>query len=69
MIVFVDLLQLLKDNGWSTYRLRKEKIISNGTIARIRNGQSLSTETIGTICMLCHCQPGDLMHYEEEKGD
>lgn len=69
MIVFVDLLQLLKDNGWSTYQLRKEKIISNGTLMRIKKKQSISTETIGTICKLCHCQPGDLMHYEDQKGD
>lgn len=66
MIIFHDLLRRLSDAGWSTYRLRQERQISNGTIARIRAGESLSTETIDTICRLCKCQPGDLMSYQDE---
>lgn len=68
MIVFNDILKLLKDNGWSAYRLSKERIISNGTISRLRNRQSVSTDTIDTICRLCDCQPGDIMRYEKD-GD
>ena len=61
MIVFVDLLKLLSDHGWSTYRLQKEKQIPNGTIIQIRNGKPVTTKTIDKICELCNCQPGDLM--------
>lgn len=63
MIVFDDVLKRLSDNGWSTYRLRKEKQISNGTIDRLRAKQSVSTDTIDVICRLCHCQPGDIISY------
>ena len=63
MIVFHDVLKLLSDNGWSTYRLQREREISNGTISRLRAGQSVSTDTIDTICRLCECQPGDLISY------
>jgi len=63
MIVFVDILQLLSKNGWSTYRLIKERRISNATISRLRAHMSVSTDTIGKICSLCHCQPGDLMSW------
>jgi len=69
MIVFVDILKLLSESGWSTYRLRKEKKISSGSIDRIRNGQSLSSDTIGKICQLCNCQPGDIMKYEREEDE
>ncbi len=65
MIIFVDILKLLRDHGYSVYRLRKDKLIGNGTIMRIRNGESISTDTIATICRLCDCQPGDLMRYEK----
>lgn len=67
MIVFDNILKRLSDNGWSTYRLIKEKQISNGTISRLRAYQSISTETVNTICRLCHCQPGDIMRYEEDE--
>lgn len=69
MIIFQDILQKLSENGWSTYRLIKEKEISNGTIGRLRKHQSVSTATIDTICRLCHCQPGDIMTYKDEDGD
>ena len=69
MIVFNNVLQLLSDNGWSTYRLQKERQISNGTISRLRAYQSVSTDTINTICKLCHCQPGDIMTYVEEEDE
>ena len=66
MIVFDHPLKLLSDHGWSTYRLQKERKISNGTIARLRAGLSVSTDTIGTICELCDCQPGDIISYVRE---
>lgn len=67
MIKFVDILGLLKEHGWSTYRLQKERVIPNGVIIRIRAGKPITTETVNTICRLCQCQPGDLMSYVEEQ--
>ena len=63
MIVFVDLLRLLSDHGWSTYRLQKERQISNGTIIQMRAGKHINTSTVDKICELCDCQPGDIMRY------
>lgn len=68
MIVFENILKILSDHGWSAYRLQKEHKISNGTIQRLRTKQSVSTDTIGVICELCDCQPGDLMRYEKEEN-
>lgn len=66
MIVFIDISRKLSEAGWTTYRLRKEKKIGNATMQRIKNNQSISTDTIGIICELCNCQPGDLMMYIKE---
>lgn len=65
MIVFNDVFKLLAANGWSTYRLVKERVLGNSTITRLRLGLPVTTETIDTLCRLCRCQPGDLMRYEE----
>lgn len=64
MIIFKDILGLLQANGWSSYRLRKEKVLPESTITRLRNNEPITTATIDKICELCNCQPGDLMHYE-----
>lgn len=70
MIEFSNILQMLSDNGWSTYRLQKEKRLSNGVIISIRAKKPLTTVTIDKLCELCNCQPGDLMHYvPDEQGE
>ena len=63
MIVFTDVMERLEKHGWTTYKLRKEFILSESTLTRIRKNQPVTTETIDTLCRLCHCQPGDLMRY------
>ena len=65
MIIFKDILKKLSAAGWSTYRLQKKKQISNGVISRLRAGESISTNTVDTICRLLHCQPNDIMEYIE----
>ncbi len=59
----MDILVCLKDAGFSSYRLRKEKIIGEAQIQKIRTGEIASKETLNTICRLLNCQPGDLIEY------
>ncbi len=61
MLVYNELFKQLADHGWSSYRLRKEGKLAEGTLSRLRHGQPVSTETIDVICSLCKCQPGDLL--------
>lgn len=62
----IDILEKLKENGYTTYKLRKDKIIGESQIQKIRNGELASKETLNTICKLLHCQPGDILEYIEE---
>ena len=59
-------LDKLKAAGYSTYRLRKEKILGESYIQQLRNGEQVSWAVIDTLCALLDCQPGDLMEYVEE---
>ena len=62
----MDLLAALKDAGYSSYRIRKEKLLGEATLQKIRNNELVSWENIATICKLLNCQPGDLVMYQEE---
>ena len=70
MIVYLDVMKRLADSGWSSYRIRRERVLPEGTMTRIRSGQSITLATIDTICRLCSCQPGDFLRYipDEEEG-
>lgn len=63
----LDVLAMLKEHGFSTYRLRKEKIFGEGTLQRFRNGEAPSYDVLATLCQLLNCQPGDLLEYVQEE--
>lgn len=70
MIVFEDIMEMLSRRGWSSYRLRNEKILSESIMTRLRSKESITTNTIDKLCELLDCQPGDLMHYvPDEQGE
>lgn len=59
----VNVLESLKASGYSTYRLRKEKLLGESVIQQLRQGELVSWANIGVICQLLQCQPGDLLEY------
>lgn len=62
-----DVLQLLKNKGYSTYRLRKDKLLGEATIQKLRNLELVSWDNMNTVCRLLNCQPGDIVEYVKEK--
>ena len=65
----IDVLSALKEKGFTTYRIRKEKLLSESTVQKLRNKNPVAWENIETLCELLHCQPGDIMEYVEEGAD
>lgn len=60
----VDVLQLLKDAGYSTYRIRKENIFAQSTLQNFRmKNPVISWRDLETICRLTNKQPGKLLIY------
>lgn len=67
----IDVLQELKEIGFTAYKLRKDKIMGEAQIQKIRTGEIASKETLNTLCKLLNCQPGDIIEYvpdTEETG-
>ena len=59
----VDILAKLKEAGYNTSRIRKEKIMGEAMLQKIRDGQMVSWATMETLCELLDCQPADLIEY------
>ena len=60
----IDVLGALKSAGYSSYRLRKEKLLSESTLQKLREG--VSTDVIEQLCRLLNCQPGDILEFSEK---
>lgn len=74
MISYQKALALLKEKGISSYRIRKEKILSESTLTRMRQGTSSTNRgidgaTVNILCALLECQPGDLMEYIPDENE
>lgn len=63
-----DVLEALKGAGITTYKIRRDKLLSESTIQAFRRGEMVGMDNIGRVCRLLHCQPGDLLEYVED-GD
>ena len=64
-----DILPALKARGYNTNRIRSEKILSESTLQKLREGQGLSWSTIETLCKLLQKQPGELLIYIPDNGE
>lgn len=62
----VDIMAALKEKGYSTYRLRKEKLMGESVLQQIRSGELVSWANIARLCDLLKCQPGDILEYAQE---
>lgn len=69
-ISYTRLFSLLKEKGYSTYRIRKEKLIGQGTMTALKNGTGgLDHKTVARLCEILHCQPGDIMEYIPDEAN
>lgn len=64
----IDILAKLKEAGYNTNKIRKEKIMGEAMLQKIREGQKVSWATMETLCELLDCQPADLIEYIKEKN-
>lgn len=59
----MDILEALKKVGFTSYKIRKDKLIGEAQMQKIRTGEIASKETLNMICKLLNVQPGDILEY------
>ena len=66
----VNILAKLKDAGYSSYRIRQEKLISEGTLQRLRTGGTgIRVDSLDPVCRILQCQPGDLVEWVTDEAE
>ena len=69
MVFKINVLQALKDKGYSTYRIKNEKLLSQSTLQKLRESKPVSWENIEAFCILLEIQPGDLLVYKPDTSE
>ena len=67
MLVYkIDVLESLKEAGYNTNRLRKEKLLNESAIQYLREGKPIGAKALDNICRLLDMQPGNILKYVED---
>lgn len=61
----IDVLSALKEKGYSSTRIREEKLIGQSYLQQLRHGELVSWKTMDVLCSLLDCQIGDIVEYVE----
>ena len=64
----IDILAALKQIGYSTYRIKQEKILNQSQLQQIRDNKLLTQYALNKVCALLSCQPGDILEYVPDKN-
>ncbi len=62
----MDIMKLLKENGYTTTRIRKEKLIGQKTLQDLNHGIVPGIKTLETLCHILEMQPGNLIKFVED---
>lgn len=62
----IDVLAALKEKGYSTYKLRQEKIFGERVIQQIREKEVVNINNLAILCRLLECQPADIIGYKAD---
>lgn len=64
----MDIIDLLKENGYNTTRIRREKLIGEKTMQDMKAGIVPGIKTLDTLCRILDMQPGNLIKYVDEEN-
>lgn len=57
-----DVLAWLRAAGYNSTRIRREKLLGQSTLTKLRRGDLLSWHELEQVCQLLHVQPGDVVY-------
>lgn len=61
-----DVLETLKESGYNTTRLRREKLLNESAIQSLRKNEMVGMIALEKICRLLDMQPGNIIKYVSE---
>ena len=57
----IDVFEGLKKQGFNQTRLQHDNLLPKQTMSNIKEGKSITLETLNKICIMCRLQPGDII--------
>lgn len=62
-----DVLESLKEAGYNTTKLRRDKLLGENAIQSLRKNEMVGIIALEKICKLLDMQPGNIIKYVEDE--
>lgn len=66
----IDVVEALSNKGYNSYKIKKDRLMSQGTLKKLDNKENVTLETINAVCCMLKCNIQDVIEIEitdEEK--
>lgn len=63
----IEIVEELKNKGYNTTRIRREKLIGEKTMQDMKSGIVPGIKVLDTLCRVLDCQPGDVLEYVKDE--
>ncbi len=65
----INVLEELKNKGYTTYVLRKNKYLSETTISNLRSSKPVTMGALDAICVMLRKRPEDIIQFDISDDD
>lgn len=62
----IDVLKALKEKGITQTTIRKENLLSQYAVSKMRKGELIGMVELEKVCRLLSLQPGDIIEFVEQ---
>lgn len=71
MIKFkIDVIERMKNNGYSTYTIQKYNLLSNHTLhVNVKEGKNVTMETLNKLCIMCELPIEEIIEYVPDEEE
>lgn len=59
----IDVMQAINESGYTTYQIRKEKLIGENALQALRENKMIGIKALDQVCSLLKMQPGDVIEW------
>lgn len=60
----IDVVKALSDRGYTSYKLKQGGLLSQGTLAKLKNSGNITLDTLNAVCLMLKCQISDIVDIE-----
>lgn len=62
----IDVVEALKNAGYTSYKIRQEGIINQAALQKLRDKKMIAWEQLNTVCNILNCQLGDIIEHVQD---